>query len=224
MKFMYPDLIEVIDLSSKYIPSLVIESSDFLNELLTDLYAQLNGSKGKAVLSKDDKPIDIAKKMEIIDNYFTFDINQKTLINKILKRVSSLALAGETYSDTMQFLGEVEQKLYQWAFEAPGDIVLDSLTPEALLKAAGLSLSNDYSSKPEIAEKFIDYMELVREYDTNKVFVFLNMRSYFNDTIMQLFINSIISHDLMAILIDNKEYPMLNNESRITIDSEMCVF
>ena len=224
MRIMYPDLIDTVEIIDSNVIGIVIENQQLMSGFIQDLYSQVNGFDGKTVLSEDNKPIEIAKNLEVINEYFNFDINKKTIVNKIIKRISETVLAGESYGDTMLFLGNIEQKLYNWGFEVPGDIIFNSITPEILLKAAGLGINNDYSSLNEIAEKLLDYMELVKEYDRKKVFVFVNMRSFFSDKIMQQFINSCISHNHSVILVDNKDNPVLKKENRIIIDVDLCKF
>ena len=48
-----------------------------------------------------------------------------------------------------------------------------------LFKAIGIELHDDYEGEYGAAEKLIDYMELVREFDRDKVFITINMRSFF---------------------------------------------
>lgn len=51
-------------------------------------------------------------------------------------------------------------------------------TIAGLLKAAGITLREDYTDP---MEQLLDYMELVRCYEREKLFVFVNLRSFFPD-------------------------------------------
>lgn len=224
MKLMYPELLGAIELENKAVTCIVIENQTFMSDIVKDLYAQCSGFKGKSVLSVNEKPIEIGKNLEIIDNFFNFDINKKPIVTKIIKRINEIALSDENYADTMEFVGKIEHKLYQWVYEIPGDITFSNITPDVILKFAGIKINDDYVENYELAEKFIDYMEIVKEYDREKVFVYLNMRSYFSDEIMDNFIKTAISHNFKIILLDNKDNKILKYEKRITIDKELCLF
>lgn len=45
----------------------------------------------------------------------------------------------------------------------------------SILKAAGLEFCDDYDSD---LERFLDYMEITREIDRDKLFLFANLRSF----------------------------------------------
>lgn len=84
---------------------------------------------------------------------------------------------------------------------------------------AGLHFNTVYRNP---IEKLIDYMSLVREFDRDKLFVFVNLRSWFTDDEVSLFVNTVLAHKHMILLIDNCEYPKLENERRIIIDRDLC--
>ena len=84
----------------------------------------------------------------------------------------------------------------------------------------GILLLNTVYGNP--IEKLIDYMSLVRDLDRDKLFVFVNLRSWFTDNEVSLFVKTVLAHKYRILLIDNCEYPKLENERRIIIDRDLC--
>ena len=75
-----------------------------------------------------------------------------------------------------------------------------------------------------IIEKIFSYMELVRELDRDKLFIMVNMRSYFTDKDMEIFTQSVCLHDFKVLLLEAFEFPKLKNTKRFVIDSDLCEF
>ena len=90
-----------------------------------------------------------------------------------------------------------------------------------MIKAAGISLKNDCDL---ISEKFLNFMETVLEFEGEKLFITVNMRSYVEDSEMEAFIKTVTSHRYDLIMLENISYPKLENEIRYTIDSDLCEF
>lgn len=67
-------------------------------------------------------------------------------------------------------------------------------------------------------------MELVREFDREKLFVMVNMRPYFQDEEMELFTQSVAMHNFNVLLLENHEATKLNYTKRFVIDGDLCEF
>ena len=48
-------------------------------------------------------------------------------------------------------------------------------------------------------------MELVREFDHDKLFITVNLRSYYNDETILKFMATVIAHDYKVFMIENKD-------------------
>ena len=73
-------------------------------------------------------------------------------------------------------------------------------------------------------EKILDYMELVREFDRNKLFITVNMRSFFDDELITEFMKTVVSHEYRILMLESNAYLRLTLEKRITIDADLCEF
>ena len=90
----------------------------------------------------------------------------------------------------------------------------------SLIKACGLSVMDDSESD---IERVFQYITMVRDLFGEKLFVFVNIRSFFSDEDMETFIETVVAHNFYVLLIDGKEYNRMKNEERIVIDSDLCV-
>lgn len=92
MKLVHPLISEIINLSNESkVNILVIENQKLFTSILTELYGQINNCKGEFVFSIDNSPKEISKNIEIITQFIPFEINKKTLIGKLLKKMDTIA-------------------------------------------------------------------------------------------------------------------------------------
>ena len=217
----YPEIESVMDFSSSGIHSLVIENPTFFRSLLTDLYAQKNGENGRFILSDGEKELSMGAHVEVIDNCINFDINTRPLLNKIIASLERVSMNESYFLETSELLQQVEQYVERLAFSFDCDIACDHCTVGGLLKGVGLCLSDEYDDP---LERVIDYMELIREFDRDKLFVFVNMRSFFEDDHIERFLKTVSDHGYNVLLMDRICGPKYYLEDRITIDKDLCEF
>ena len=178
MNFVYPDINFVFNTTEKGVHTLVIENQSMFQTLITDIYDQIQGSDGKSVISFENKPLPFAKHCEILSQFIPFSLNKKTLVTKITQLLTTRAVVDEHFVEMAELLAKVETIMYDLAFDLALDIEFNSITAEALIKAAGVSLKEEYES---LAEKVIDYMEMVNTLERRKLYILVNFRSYVSD-------------------------------------------
>ena len=221
MKLAHPQLDAVFSTESGTVPTLVIENQSFFRSLLQDVADQIAGMEGETVLSQNDRVLSFSKYAELIDSYLGFSLNRKPLLNKILTVLEREAVDSRHYAETVNVLSEAEQLVAELSFPFPCSLICTKLTVGALLKSLGIEISEEYADP---LEKMLDYMELVREFDQNKLFIFVNLRSYFPDEKVERFLESAIDHEFQILLIDGREYDRLKSEERVTVDKDLCEF
>ena len=182
------------------------------------LLAELIKRKIKVIFC-DEKPISVSGNMDLVSDFFPFEINRKTLLNKILSKIERQAIAQEFYERSMQILGNVENLIYDLAFQNDLELETERLSVSSLLKSAGIQLKEDY---PDLAEKLLTYMDLMSDNGLASVFVFVNLRSFLDDAAMELFAESCCQKEHNILLIDNKVYKKLSREERLLVDYDLC--
>lgn len=221
MMLAHPQMDTVFDFEKACVNMLVIENPSFFRCFLKDIAGQIDGYSGKAVLSSEYAPISFSQNAELIDSVLSFQMGRKTLLNKIISRMEALAVSESYYMQTVELLGNLEHFISNLCFDLPFDMICSKMSIGSILKAVGIEFSDDYDSD---LERFLDYMEIVREIDREKLFIFVNLRSYFEDEEIQLFIASAIGHGYNVLMVDSTAYSLLPNENRTTIDMDLCEF
>jgi CRISPR type II-A-associated protein Csn2 len=147
-------------------------------------------------------------------------LNKKILINKVINRMQKLAMDEEHYYQTSELITLLESYLLDLSVELTGNIELSKITWENTIKAVGVEFADNYDS---LAEKILDYMELVREYDSERIFITLNLWSYISDNEMNKFVNDVVVRGYKLLMLENTEYPIIEHEKRYIIDADKCI-
>lgn len=199
---------------------LIIENQSCLLKLLVMIDAQLKGEEGTIVLSKNNDVIPFSKNAEFISSFISFDINRKNLVNKLHGRMAENAVDEFNYENTMNILSQLEAYLFDITDNLSGSIQFPQVSVDSIIKASGACFDSDYDS---IVEELSDYMELVREYDRDKLFILYNLRSVVSDDDISLFNETAIRKGYEIILIESAEKTKLNDIKRFIIDNDLCL-
>ena len=210
---------QVLDFSDGSFFELVIENSSVMLDFLTELSAGINGKATEAILSEDDKPIDMSTHLEILLEYIDFQGNQKRFMAKLLHAMEKTALGAEYFQQTQQLVAGIEKFLNEIAYEDELDLRYEKLSVQTILKSVGIQVNIDYN---KLIERLYAYMELVRRFLGDQLFVLVNLRSYVSEEDLKQFTSTVIEHGLHILLVDNYAYPVLDNEKRLLIDMDLC--
>lgn len=221
MKFSYLPIDHVFEFDEKSVLSLVIEEPNLFLSLSQDIFDQTQGLNGKAVLSEDNKILEFSKNADIITSFVPFELNRKSLLTKILTELEKTSQNESHYLETMELMTKIEQYLEALTVDLPCDLDYNKLTISSVLKSIGIEVRDDSAS---LTEKLLNYMELVREFDRERVFFTVNFRSFADEKTVEQFMQTAISHKYRLLMLENHSYPVLQNEIRYTVDSDLCEF
>lgn len=221
MKFTYPGIDKTIDTDEERVNCLVIENRKFLSEMIEDIYGQVVGGRGKAVLSENGKIVDFTKYCDLTTSFFPFEINRKSLITKILTVLEKNSQTPANFEKTAEFLSFAENYLNDLSLDLPCDLVYNKINVSSILKAVGVEICDDSTDLPE---KILNYMELVREFEGEKLFIVVNLRSFVDDEAFSSFLESVIMHKYALIPVDAFSFPAVPFENRLTVDNDLCCF
>lgn len=219
MKLVIKGIETVFECTEDEICTVVIENQRLFYEAIDDIESQIQGMEGKSVLSDKNQILKMNKYAEMILQFVPFDLNRKTLINRIISHMEKIAVDVMHFEKTNELLAAWEKYCIDLEFELPIDLEFTKISIDTLLKASGVMLSNEYES---LAEKILDYIHLVEYFECKKLFVLVNMRSFAADEEMQRFMDSALSRNCQIILLENKEYPLLKKEKRHVVDADLC--
>lgn len=200
--------------------TVVIENAAAFAEILRDIASSIEGNSEQSVLFDRDKMLSFSTSAELLSSFFSFEVNRKTLLNKITASLEKEALLPENYQMTMEMISSTERYLSSLAEAFDCNLTFGKISPSSIIKASGLEIIEDYTSLPE---KLLDYFELVREFEREKVFFTVNLRSYLNVRDVESFFESIVLHDFSVIMFENKEYSKNKWENRLILDEDWCI-
>lgn len=107
------------------------------------------------------------------------------------------------------------------SFDLPCGIFCGKMSFGGILRSAGIVISDDDGND---LERLLDYMELMRELDRDKLFILVNLRSYYSDGDVASFLSTVLSHEYHVLLVDSVSRPRLPGEARVTVDFDLCEF
>lgn len=221
MKFVYKDMGHILRFDEGCANELIIENKRMFFNMVNSMAMQAEGAKGDCVLSIKDKPVEFSKYADLSVQFAPFQVNRKSLLTKLYSALEQKALLAENYMEAAELLGTLERYILRLSEELSFEISCQKLAIGPVIRS--LAPEIDESDKSAL-EKIFAYMELVRELDRDKLFIMINMRSYFPDDDMEIFTESVYLHDFKVLLLENSEAAKLNHTKRYVIDSDLCEF
>lgn len=188
MKIACPYFNSLIEINEGVPFSLIIENQPLFRRFAEDIHSQLSGSDGDTVLSVDNTPVAMNKYADILESFAPFDINSKTMLSGISAAIEKVAVDESHYIETSRLIAETEKYISELSFSLPVTIECRKLNIGAIIKAASVAIADDFEN---VIEKIISYMSLILDLGGKKLFITLNMRSYFSDEEIEGFIGEI---------------------------------
>ena len=219
MKLVCYNVSQVIEIKQGYISEIVIENQNVFRNTIKDLSQLEAGEIGQSILSINNKPVEFSKNAVLITEFAPLQFNKKTLITKIVQRMEKLSIEPENYIHTMELMSSLEKMLFELSLELPCELTFEKLNFANVIKSVGIDIAE---SEKDDVEKILDYMSLVRELDREKLFIFVNMRSYYTDEQMNTFLRTLLGHDYRVVLIESVAREKLSDTKRIILDKDLC--
>lgn len=220
MKIILPHVDYVFECTDEKMCSIVIENQKLLYTIICDILRQVQGDDGETVLSENNQAIAMSKYAELITQFTPFEINHKNLFNKVVSEMQKIAVDELHYMKTQQIVSEWERYLIDLSTGMVGNLNFSKALADTLIKSAGIEFEDMYES---LAEKILDYFELVEEYDKKKLFIMVNLRSYLSDEEMKMFMRDVLARKIQVLLIESSERSVLDEEKRYIVDADLCV-
>ncbi len=221
MKLIYNDMGHILRFGNGYVNELVVENRKLFFDMVSNITLQADGAHGNFVLSISDKPVEFSRYADVTIQFAPFQINRKSLLTKLCVALEQKALHAENYVKTGELIGEIERYILYLSDEFPFQIDCQKLAIGPVIKAIAPEIEE---SEKSAIEKIFEYMELVRELDRDRLFIMINMRTYFSDDEMDRFVESACLHDFKLLLLESSSLSILKNTKRYTIDDDLCEF
>ena len=221
MKFVYKDMEHILSFDEGCVNELVVENKKLFFKIVSSIAEQVDGGHGDCVLSIKDRPVELGKYADLTVQFAPFELNRKSLLTKLYSALEHKALLAENYTQTSNLLVEIERYILYLSDELPFEINCQKLSIGSIIKSVSPEIGDSGQSA---IERIFTYMELVRELDRDRLFIMVNMRSYFNDSEMEDFTESASLHGFRVLLLESTSQSKLKNTQRYTVDEDLCEF
>lgn len=221
MKLVYKDMGHVLCFDQGYVNELIIENKKMFFDVVNNMAMQAEGLHGNCVLSVSDSPVEFSKYADLTVQIVPFQMNRKSLLTKLYAALEKESVIPENHVYSEKLLCEIERHIYRISETLPFELNCRKLSIGTIIRAIAPEIEENDKSP---LERIFAYMELVRELDRDKLFIMVNMRSYFSNEEMESFTESVVLHDFKLLLLESSEQPKLKNTKRFVVDDDLCEF
>lgn len=220
MKLVHPELSRAIIDDTVDYTEWIVEAAESFATFVYELKNQCDGNDGRYVLSDADKELGISKNMDIVFDIFSIDINSKKIVNKLYEEMQQVAYSEKLYVKTQEIAQSIQKYILE--LEQETDYILtftEDVDWMAIFKALRVQheiIEEDYF------EKLIRYIKVATVVMKYKIFVFVNLRSYFSDLQMQKLIQEAIHQEVKLIFVENCVKDCMGEGLRYIIDRDQC--
>ncbi len=220
VKIYHPSLETPLVLSPASVQVLVIEAPREFYRLTGMLDAQLGGGEGEFSFLRDEKPISAEREGTIVCDAFHFDLNEKKVINLLVKRLTELSREGTAQYALSKINGEIERFLFEIFSALPFSLTHDEFSAEDLFKGGNVRFEKTYDS---LLEKTVCFINAMIALKGCRFFAFVNLKAVLGDEeLRELYHHCEMEKVGLLLLESGKLRPLLPEERAIIITEDLC--
>ena len=220
MNLIYTFLDNKIDLYNDYVNSIEVLNNNYFYRLTNLVYKYSNDQEVEELyFTENNEELKLNKKIRIITNYYDFDFNNKKYINELIKNISN-----NTDDNILLKLNNNYNKLYKVLSSLINSVDLnfkvdinDEFSINEILNNFNLSIP----SKDNLLDNLILLIDIEKQFNINKVLVFINLKDYLSREEIIEFEKYCIYNNVYVILFDNSKYKNNSYEKKFLIDNDL---
>lgn len=220
MKVFIKDIGKPFEIAEGEIFYLVVESKKVFSNVINNFIYD-EGSEKEIILSDKTQILDKKKVIDLILNPFTLELNQRKVQNLLYQEVlEHINLNFSSKADRL--IIEINDLLKEVSYGIDYPLrIKDEIEFIKLLKP--FELGFDFS-ETKIIEKIKNYMEVVTNYLGEKIFVFINLTTFLEDSEIKE-LKKIVSYNKLRILIidNNANEKVINCLNNLILDKDLCL-
>lgn len=202
------------------ISTLVIENIELFRIIVEDINKERVKEVNDFKLYNDNyEEIDINKNIILINNLILLDLNERVILNSLYKEVKEEIMVNY-YKEFDKLEKDINEFIKNAIFNNNYNLTYDcSLNIEDLLKISSLK----FNQEDNIVDKFLSYLDLVKDYLKIKTIILINSRNYFTDEEYKNLFEEIKRKDISLLFIENYNNRVsFLDEKLYIIDSNLC--
>ncbi len=209
-----------ITLSYESVQLLILENPREFYKFVDMFDCSIKGEESELSFLRDGKPIFPDKEGCIICDPFHFDLNDKKVINLLIKKLVELCKCGKTQFELSTINTDVGMLFAELFGSLPFSLAYSELTTEELLKSTDVHFERTYDT---LLEKIICYINVMVELKHCGFFVFINLKSVLCDEELSALYHHCALEKVGLLLIEHcKCRPLSSKEKAIIITEDLC--
>ena len=221
MKLTHPDYHFEVSFAEDVFPVIVIERSDTFRSYVSELYEEIHGGDGKFVLSRDWKPLDIAKNTVFISDMLDMHINERKYINPLVNQLSYIALSETCVAETVHITHEIST----WLVHLENETILpitheQPIDISGIIKAAGVQFDIEGSN---VVEKFDNLIKICSGLIKVTLVICVGLHAYATRRELEILYRTAMQQKMHIMSIE-RHLPdqFLDCEKAYIIDEDLC--
>lgn len=221
MKLVHPEYTFQIEFQEGIVHKLIIESPRVMSDFVVDFKKQVDGGKGKWVLSDAGEILKVCDRCELIIDFFDLEINQRKIINALYDELAVEINSTELLSDWRKLTSCMEGVLNRAIDNIGYDITYNELEMKNYFKAVELKVKEREGG---YAEHLLDYLQLISKVRNINIFILVNISAFFTAQEIQYLYEQAFYKKYYLLILDRENYICNNKkEKTIIIDKEYCI-
>ena len=210
-----------IMISDDIVQSIEVENKKQFYRLVSGIYQLESGEKLEEFQFYSNEGKEINPSIQIISDYFSFEIDSKKTINELYKYIES-----SIEEEQLRELTKSYQKIYKSLQKILGNIdiplsIQENLDIESLLKMVKVSIQH----QEDILNKLFLLMDVERFLKIHHVVFFVNLKQYLSKDELLEFYKYAIYNKIKIVLLDSQSYGIgLELERKLVVDENLDEF
>lgn len=220
LTFAYNDLFDqAINLSEDQILSIVIENRLAFRKIVENIFRKKAGEDTDVFISENFEEINF-KNIDMIYNVFSLSLNGKNFINALLTKIDKMVYEEEFSVDSMEITSQLEKLFIRISENLDYEIEFsENISFKDLAKICDVHFEEKSLS---LLETVMKYTQLSIELLNTKVFIFINLKSFFSKEEVDFLYEFFIYNKIPVIIIQSDMCFKNQNEHLIIIDDDLC--
>lgn len=210
-----------IELKENVISIIVVEDITLRLPIIEELNYEMSGNDGNWLLVENEKKYEIAKKVEIILEPFSLELNNKKIKTRLYQDIKSVsqdygfAQGIEVHSHICSYIEQLIEKIpYPIKYKDEWDLL-------EILKAYEVEIEEECC---DVCDKLFSYIKLVNHVCGINIFIIINIKQYLTENQTLELYKLAMYNKLQLILIEfNMQNNKIDNEEVYVIDKDGCI-
>lgn len=207
-------------LAPEHVQLLIVEDPHEFYRFVHALDEQIGGGEGEFCFLRENKPVSPEAEGCIVCDPFHFELNDKKVVNLLLKRLAEQCRHGGFQEQLSQIDGDVSKLFFELFSSFPFALTFDEMSVDTLLKNANVRFERTFDS---LLEKTVCYINAMVSLKHCRFFVFVNLKGVLSDEDLRSLYHHCALEKISLLLLENSRCrPLLREEKAVIITEDLC--